>query len=160
MPLSEYRVIDFSYEDVDTIAPDAALRTVLENIGATKYDCYIVVDPADHPIGIVTTSDLIRRLLAEEPLGGGYLKAILQSSDAAINFVRESQRAHGRTVGDAMTSPIITLDAEDTLRRAAEILGRHHFKRIPVVRDGKLVGIFRAVDLIGPALDVLDRAVE
>ena len=160
MPLSAYRVIDFSYEDVDTLPPDASLRSVLEGIGGTKYDCYIVVDADERPLGIVTTTDLIRRLLAEEPLGGGYLKAILQSSDTAIEFVREAQRAHGRTVADAMTSPVITLDAEDTLRRAAELLSEHHFKRIPVVRDGKLVGIFRAVDLIGPALDVLDQAVE
>jgi len=160
MPLSAYRVIDFSFEDVDTLRPDAPLRAVIEGIGGTKYDCYVVVDADEHPLGIVTTTDIVRRLLAEEPLGGGYLKAILQSSDAAIEFVREAQRAHGHTVADAMTSPLITLDAEDTLRRAAEILSEHHFKRIPVVRDGKLVGIFRAVDLIGPTLDVLDRAVD
>jgi len=160
MPLSAYRVIDFIFEDVDTLPPDAPLRSVLENIGGTKYDCYIIVDPEEHPLGIVTTSDIIRRLLAEEPLGGDYLKAILESSDSAIKYVREAQRARGRTVADAMTSPVITLDAEDTLRRAAEILSERHFKRIPVVRDSKLVGIFRAVDLIGPALDVVDSAVE
>jgi CBS domain-containing protein len=158
MPLSAYRVIDFSYEDVDTLSPDAPLRAVLEGIGATKYDCYVVIDGDEHPVGIVTTTDIIHRLLAEEPLGGGYLKAILQSSEAAIEFVREAQRTHGHTAADVMTTPVITLEADETLRRAAEILEEHHFKRIPVVRDGKLVGIFRAVDLIGPALDELDSA--
>lgn len=160
MPLSAYRLVDFINEDVDTLRPEEPIRTVLDGIGATHHDCYIVVDEERRPLGIVTTSDLIHRLLAEAPLSGAYLKAVLQSSEAAIEHVRAARRAHGHTVADAMSSPVMCLDADDTLRHAAEILSEHHFKRIPVIRDGRLIGIFRAVDLIGPALDVLDRASE
>ncbi len=54
----------------------------------------------------------------------------------------------GRTVDDVMTSDVITTDENATLDSAAETMLTRRIRRLPVVRDGKLVGILTRADLL------------
>ena len=55
-------------------------------------------------------------------------------------------------VGIRMTKKVITVAPEDTLERAADLLAEHRVHRLPVVRDGKLVGIVSDSDIRNAAL--------
>ncbi len=55
-------------------------------------------------------------------------------------------------VGIRMTKKVITVGPEDTLERAADLLAEHRVHRLPVVRDGKLVGIVSDSDIRNAAL--------
>ena len=70
------------------------------------------------------------------------------------------KRARGETVADCMTSPVVTVEEQETLQRVAEIFAENHFHLLPVVRDGGLVGVIRRVDLLGPIMQVHDEAQE
>ena len=52
------------------------------------------------------------------------------------------------TVRDIMSADVVTIGAEMDLRRAAEILVRHHVSGTPVVADGQVVGVVSVTDLL------------
>lgn len=60
----------------------------------------------------------------------------------------ELRRRMASTVGDAMTSPAVTIDAGRSLREAAALMVDEKVNRLPVVDDGKLVGILTRADLV------------
>ncbi len=54
----------------------------------------------------------------------------------------------GRTVDEVMTRDVITTDESTTLDKAAEIMLTRRIRRLPVARDGRLVGILTRADLL------------
>lgn len=54
----------------------------------------------------------------------------------------------GRTVADLMTSEIRSFDEHDDLIKVYESLMKDHFRRVPVLSEGKLVGVISRRDLI------------
>lgn len=56
--------------------------------------------------------------------------------------------APGKTVSDIMTRNVITLFEEDNLERVSEELGHFRFRHLPVVDDGRLVGILSQRDIL------------
>jgi len=47
-----------------------------------------------------------------------------------------------------MVTPVITASEDTTVPELADLIARHHIKRIPIVRDGKLVGIVSRADVV------------
>jgi len=63
-------------------------------------------------------------------------------------LVQQYRRAVGTTVGDVMSHPVITISPAWDIAMAASILDSRHIRRLPVVVDGRLVGIVSRADLI------------
>ena len=158
MPLQSYTVADVMQTDAETRTREDPLRPVLEEIAASRYGCYIVVDEQSRPLGIVTSGDLIRHILADGAPSGAYLKAVLSSPEALSRYVRDSEHARGDRVADAMTAPALTVGPDDSLKDVAQLFRTQPVRRLVVVRDGVLVGIIRRVDLIGPIVALLGEA--
>lgn len=57
-------------------------------------------------------------------------------------------RAHGLHARDVMTREVVTIAEDAALEEIATLLERHRIKRVPVVRDGKLVGIVSRANLL------------
>lgn len=157
MPLRRYSVADFMYEDIQTLRPDDRMQLVLDLMPNAKYGAFVVVDEERRPLGIVTETDVIKRVLVEEPPGGAYLRSITASYEAALRYVVDARRAHGIAVADLMTTPVVTIETDRTLHDAAVIFGTRPFKHLPVTRKGVLVGVIRGIDLIGPAIAALEQ---
>ena len=69
-----------------------------------------------------------------------------------------NDKAHGRRAGAVMTQSVITVDEDTPLNEIAELLERHHIKRVPVLRDGKLAGIVSRANLLhGLANTIVDH---
>jgi CBS domain-containing protein len=158
VPLSKYRVIEVMQRDVASVDPAGPMRRVFSDIATAEHGCFVVVDEQHHPIGIVTDGDVIRMVLGEQVPGGHYLRAITSSIEAILRHLESARRARGEGVADCMTSPVVTVDEQDTLQRVAEIFAENHFHSLPVVRGGRLVGLVRRVDLLGPIMQVHDEA--
>ncbi len=158
MPLSRYKVIDVMQRSVASVDLSDPAHQIFVEIAAAEHGCFVVVDDRAHPVGILTQGDVVRMVLSEQVPGGDHLRAITTSIEAVLEHLELLKRAGGDTVADCMTAPVVTVDEEETLQRVAEIFADQAFHSLPVVRDAKLVGLVRRVDLLGPIMQVHDEA--
>lgn len=95
--------------------------------------------------GIVTEGDLLRRAeLGTEGKPAGWLKSFLLPSSAAADYVV----THSRHVSGVMTHSPVFVTADTQLSEAAELMVKKHIKRLPVMANGKLVGVLSRSDLL------------
>jgi CBS domain-containing protein len=116
------RAIDAIRKPSATIANDASIAEAAKLMDAHVVGALVVTD-GDRPVGIVTDRDLVVRALARGV-----------PADARVDSV--------------MSPGIMALGADDDVRRALPIFRSHAIRRLPVVRDGKIVGMLTADDLL------------
>ncbi|MFH1821539.1 MAG: CBS domain-containing protein [Methanobacteriota archaeon] len=100
------------------------------------------------------------KLMAENNVGsilvmeGKKPVGILTERDLLMKVVSEDLKPSTVRVGRIMSAPLITIDPDTDIVEAAKILANNKIRRLPVVKNGKLVGIVTASDIavISPAL--------
>jgi osmotically-inducible protein OsmY len=104
-----------------------------------------VVDADGKIVGIVSEGDLMRRAEANTGRTRSWWLAMLTNRETlAADYIKE----HSRKVTDVMTRRVVTVTPETTLQEIAAILETNRIKRVPVVKDGKLVGIVSRANLL------------
>lgn len=125
----------------DALVADIA-RTLLEHrIGAVP-----VLDADGRPVGIVSEGDLVRRPESRTDSRGGawWLAWLCSPEERAAEYAK----SHGRRARDVMTQPVVTVEESAPLEQVADLLERRRIKRVPVVSDGRLVGILSRANLL------------
>jgi CBS domain-containing protein len=61
--------------------------------------------------------------------------------------IADNRNVEGLTVSECMSSPLFTVDVDSTLVEASEKMLKYNFRRMPVVYDGKLVGMVTSKDV-------------
>ncbi|GAB2725642.1 CBS domain-containing protein [Halomonas garicola] len=120
-------------------ASDIAEMLLTYNISAVP-----IVDADDRVLGMVSEGDLMRRIQSssDEPRSW-WLKLFGDGSEAA-DYVK----SHGRKASEIMTTNPVTITEDEPLHRIAGLLEKHRIKRVPVIRDGRLVGIVSRSNLL------------
>jgi CBS domain-containing protein len=104
-----------------------------------------VIDDKGTVVGIVSEADLLRRAeIGTVPRKSWLSRLLASEASSAHEFVS----AHARKVSDVMTRTVITAAEDAPLDELVDLMERHNVKRIPVVRDGKLVGIVSRANLL------------
>jgi CBS domain-containing protein len=104
-----------------------------------------VVDSNAHLVGMLTEGDLLRRNEVDtEPHHSGWYGLLLGPGHLATEYVR----ARGRAVRDVMTENPVSVTEETPLADVVKLMEKRHFKRVPVVRDGALVGVVSRADIM------------
>jgi CBS domain-containing protein len=104
-----------------------------------------VVDADERIVGIVTEGDLMRRPeTGTERHRGWWLRLFGDERERAAEYAR----AHGTRAEQVMTRNVVTVTEETPVGEIARLLEEHRIKRVPVVRDGKLVGIVSRANLL------------
>jgi CBS domain-containing protein len=110
-------------------------------------------------LGIVSDGDLARRAGGDIGVGRSWWLDIL-----AGRLARSTESARRRAVlaRDVMSSPVVTATEDAKIGKIADALERHRIKRVPIVRDGRLVGIIGRSDIVKllAALSRLDPAAD
>ena len=124
---------------------------------AMKYNP-IVVEPT---ITVLEAAKLMKKnkignvLIAEkkQPVG------ILTESDILKKIVAEDKKPNEILVRAVMSTPLIVIDSYTSLEEAMEIMGKCNIRRLPVVEDGKLIGVIvqRDISRISPVLHEISR---
>ncbi|MBX6740555.1 MAG: CBS domain-containing protein [Acetobacteraceae bacterium] len=131
------------------VPPEMPAASVAELLSARGISAVPVVDAGGAPVGIVTEGDLIRRL-ADEPPGpvAWFFNQFRNPKRLAERFVK----AHGATARDVMTKDLVTVGEDASAEEIARLMEERRIKRVPVVRDGRLVGIVSRADLLRAVL--------
>lgn len=135
------KVKDIMTRDVATVGQRASLKQVARVMTDRGISGVPVVNAENHVLGVVTEGDILAKA-ASHPESLGMLGSIFR-----LPTVDERHRA-AETAGEAMTPLPVTVDAESTVPEAARLMVVHRVNRLPVLRDGKLVGIISRADIV------------
>jgi len=89
--------------------------------------------------------------------GTGEVVGILTERDILANVVATGKSADDVKISDIMTPNIVTITSNKTLEEAADVMTENKIKKLPVVEEGRLVGIVTASDLIAYEKDLIKK---
>ncbi|HZR82798.1 MAG TPA: DUF190 domain-containing protein [Candidatus Binatia bacterium] len=151
LPLEHRTAAEIMERTFPVISANAPLLQLVDVLSAADVKRVLVVDDAGKLEGIVTDTDILRRVSAADKPG---LLTILRSrwSSRAQDRV---QRAYGQRAGDVMTTPVVSVREDALVIEALTISVEQHIKRLPVVdRNGRPVGIVSRPALLAASLDL------
>jgi CBS domain-containing protein len=128
-----------------TASADTDVRDIARMLLEHRISALPTVDQSGAPVGIVSEGDLMK-----QPEGGTLRRSSwwMELLAAPADQARQYLQAHGRRAGDVMTRPVIGVSEDTPLAEVAALLEKHRIKRVPVLRDGKLVGIVSRANLL------------
>ncbi|UCB59456.1 MAG: CBS domain-containing protein [Thermoplasmatales archaeon] len=116
------------------VKPEISVLEATKIMKKRKIGNVIVVEK-ERPIGILTESDIIKKVIAE------------------------GKSAKDVQIKDVMSTPIIVIEPYNTLEEAMKIMGKCNIRRLPVIENDKLIGIITQKDIsrISPILHEISR---
>jgi CBS domain-containing protein len=143
------RAMDIMTTNVITITPDASVQNFAALLCDHRISGVPVVDAAGALVGIVSEGDLLHRPETgterrTQRRRARWLDSLAFEGELARDYVK----SHSRVVGDIMTRKVITVTEETNLDEIANLLETKRIKRVPVVREGKVVGIISRDNLV------------
>jgi CBS domain-containing protein len=129
---------------VMSVEAQTSLKEVARMLVEHRISGLPVVDGGGAVVGVVSEADFLARSAGAEPVRHRTLSWAWTGGPDQ----RAIDKLHGTTAGEAMTSPVITIGADRPVSAAAELMSRSHVNRLPVVEDGRLVGILTRADIV------------
>jgi CBS domain-containing protein len=137
---------DVMTRDVVSVKSDTPMRKIAALLVEKRISRVPVIDGSSAPIGMVSEGDLIGRSEAErEARQDWWLTTLAEGEAVNPEFLASLNYPSAR---DLMSAPVISIAEETSLGEIAELLTTHRIKRVPVVCDGRLVGIVSRADLV------------
>ncbi len=118
-------VADIMTTRLTTFTPDTSIHEAIRVLVEKRYSGAPVVDAGGALVGVLSRKDCLK-----------------------IVFSTSYHQDWGGRVGEYMSSPVETIDADTDLVSAAQIFLNSHYRRFPVLRDGHLVGQVSRADLL------------
>ncbi len=130
---------------VVTASEDSTLQSIVESMMAHHISAVPIVDAQQRLLGIVSEGDLMNRPEAETyHRRSWWLRYFADPERRARDFLK----SYGTRAADVMTRTLVTVGEDESVASVAEKLEHHRIKRVPVVRDGRLVGIVTRANLL------------
>jgi CBS domain-containing protein len=117
---------------VATVPPRVSVTGLLEDLAKNNVGALVVVDESGELVGIVSERDVVRRL---NERGAELLTA---------------------PVAEIMTTPVVTCDPSEGVDHLAEIMTERRIRHMPVVENGKLIGIVSIGDVVKSRIQQLE----
>lgn len=115
-------VKDIMTENVVSIGLDDSVFEAANLMSSSQVGCLVIVN-GEEPIGIVTERDIVRRVVAK--------KLPLETK-----------------ISEVMSKSLITINPDASLKKAARVMSSNKIRRLPVLKQNKLVGIVVASDFV------------
>lgn len=130
---------------VATVSPDTPIHEVARLLLDRHISGVPVVDADGRIVGIVSEGDLMFRAETGTERRRSWWQSLITSpQEAAADYVK----AHGLHAADVMTRDLVSVDEDTPLAEIAARFAERKIKRVPVLRDGRLVGIVSRADLL------------
>ena len=136
---------DVMVSPVITVKPSSSVRDVAKIFLERRISAVPVIDEQGKLVGIVSEGDLMHRTEAgTERKRSWWLQGFTGDETLAAEYVK----AHARKVVDVMTRHVIAASPDTPLHEIANMLESNSIKRVPIVKDGQVVGIVSRANLI------------
>lgn len=139
---------DIMTRPVVSARPDSTVAEVAKLLNEHDISAVPVCAEDGTLLGMISDGDLMRPFGQDYALRRTWWLGLLAGGDALVRTLADYLQTDRRQAGDLMTHPAITAADDATLGEIAELLMCHRIKRVPIVKDGKLVGIVSRANLI------------
>jgi len=140
----ELTVRDVMNENVITVKPDDKLKTVANLMFKHRISGVVVVDDQNHVVGMISNRDLIRSALPDYQ---ALITSLAMSYDSE-SFENIMRTEENKQVAHVMNSNIETVTENTSVIEAAALMLFKDLRRVPIVRDDKLVGVITISDIV------------
>src|SRR5262245_44720969 len=150
------KAADVMVTNVITVGPDASVQDVARILLSSRISGVPVVGADGKLMWIGSEGELMHRCEAGTGRKRPWWLAILTGREVlASEFIRE----HSRKVTDVMTRKVVTAAPDTPLSTIANLLEKNAIKRVPIVENGKVVGIVSRANLL-QALACQDKSIQ
>jgi CBS domain-containing protein len=139
---------DLMNRDVVTVHPETPLREVAKVLLTHGISAVPVVKDDGTLIGMVSEGDVVGRKKTERETKSEWWLARLAEGETLNTDFLEHLQSPLAVAREVMSSPVLTVSEATRIDEIASLMGTHRVKRLPVVRDGRIVGIVRRADLL------------
>jgi len=131
-----YQIKDYMTKDVITLDYDATVTEAAKLMAVDKnYEGCVIILKKGQPLGIVTERDIISKVLAKE----------LDPSKTRVSEI--------------MSTPLLTIDPDDDLLKASELMQKHNVHKLVVTRNEIIYGIITAKGIAQRCGEYVDRSI-
>jgi len=153
-------VKDFMNKNVIYLSPEDTIFDAAKKLSQSNIAGAPVVEN-DKLVGVISTSDIIKFIdikigklpRIDSPGLSTLLFALIHIQKIRSDFKDELKKISATKIRDLMTKNVITVSPSASLVEVAELIEKHDVNRLPVVSEGKLVGIVARADLIKALID-------
>ena len=139
------RAADVMTSEVITAGEDASVQEAAKLMVEHGISAVPVVDREGRMVGMVSEGDLLHRAeTGTERRHSWWLEIVASTNQLAGEYVK----SHSGSVKDIVTRDVISVTEETTVADIAILLETNRIKRVPVLRDGRLVGIVSRANLV------------
>lgn len=151
---------DIMSRDVAVVHPDTSMRTLLHLMAERRISGVPVVDGDGLIVGMVSEGDVIRWHDGFEVKQEHWLDHLGEGLDVPVEFTDWMQAQHESVRAIMRTGEAVTVAEDTPVREIEALMTARDIKRVPVLRDGRIVGIVARSDLVRLLARLLDaRAV-
>jgi CBS domain-containing protein len=133
---------------VISVFPETPIHEIAQLLLKEGISAVPVVGDDGIPLGMVSEGDLIGRDETAREARKDWWLALLAEGEALHPDFLASLNTRDRTARDVMSSPVVMVGEETDLSEIARLLSAHRVKRVPVLHDGRIVGIVSRADLL------------
>lgn len=124
---------DLMRRDVVTVREDATVQELIEVLVREHIHGVPVLNRSGKLLGMVTQQDIFFSSMTRAPEG---------ETAGALDATLETLKAR-----DIMTAPAVSATEETSVLKLCELMHRLRIHRVPIVRQGKLIGIVSSLDI-------------
>jgi len=139
---------DVMTTNVVSVRSEVPVREIAKLLLEKGISAVPVVDERGAPLGMVSEGDLLGRAAAEREARRDWWLALLAEGEALNPEFLASLRAREHKAREIMSGPVVTVSEDTDVGEIARLLVAYRVKRVPVIRDGRVVGIVSRADLL------------
>lgn len=143
--LHAMKVRDIMTSPVFCLQPTQGISDAIQLMLERRISGVPVTTPQGELVGIVTEGDLLRRHELGTVGAHSWLKDLFLSPGSRAD---EYVHTHGRKIADVMTDQPVTIEPDARLSDAIDMMTVHHVRRLPVLQDGRVIGILARADVL------------
>ena len=137
------QVSDIMSRSVRSVTPDTKVVEVASLMCLYRFHGLPVVEEGNRLVGLIAEKDVLHSLLPT-------IESLIEEGMANVDLDKEMGKYKemlARPVGELMTPNPVSVNPDIHILRAASIMARNRFRRIPVTEDGVLVGMVSLGDV-------------
>lgn len=139
---------DIMVRDVITVQRDTTIKDIAKILIDHGISGVPVLDDTDALVGIVSEGDLLRKETSPRlPDYVNILGAVIYYNGVE-RYREDFKKLLANDAASIMTEKVVSVSEETEINKIAQLMLEHNIKRVPVVKDGKVVGIISRADIM------------